>query len=300
MPQAKRPRKKPPAPPAKKAPPSPAEGAALLEALLGALGRDADSADDPIEAAQAVMYDAWDAPTKKRRVALAWKALAISPHCADAFVLLAQEEAKSLEQARDLYEQGVKAGEKALGPEGFKEYRGRFWGFLETRPYMRARSGLALTLAQLGDVKGAIGHYKDMLKLNPNDNQGIRYLLAAALMKAGERVALAKLFKKYKTDCCADWLYSRALLAFQEGGESEEANTLALQALQSNTHVPAMLAGKTKAKPNMMSGYVTMGGADEAASYVEHWGEAWRATEGAVAWLKRIAAQPEGATGAPA
>jgi Tetratricopeptide repeat len=41
---------------------------------------------------------------------------------------------------------------------------------------MRARAGLAATLDALGDVEAAIGHYRDMLRLNPGDNQGIRYL----------------------------------------------------------------------------------------------------------------------------
>ena len=59
----------------------------------------------------------------------------------------------------------------ALGPRGFKRCAGHFWGFLETRPYMRARAGLAGTLLKLGDVDGALSHYRDMLKLNPNDNQ---------------------------------------------------------------------------------------------------------------------------------
>jgi hypothetical protein len=70
----------------------------------------------------------------------------------------------------------------ALGPRGFKEYAGHFWGFLETRPYMRARAGLAGTLLKLGDVDGALAHYRDMLKLNPNDDQGIRYVLAGCLI----------------------------------------------------------------------------------------------------------------------
>jgi tetratricopeptide (TPR) repeat protein len=82
-----------------------------------------------------------------------------------------------------LYAKGVEAGELALGPRGFKEYAGHFWGFLETRPYMRARAGLASTLLQLGDVDGALAHYRDMLKLNPNDNQGIRYVVAGCLLK---------------------------------------------------------------------------------------------------------------------
>jgi hypothetical protein len=43
---------------------------------------------------------------------------------------------------------------------------------------MRARAGLTSTLLQLGDVAGALVHYRDMLKLNPNDNRELkRWLL---------------------------------------------------------------------------------------------------------------------------
>ena len=44
---------------------------------------------------------------------------------------------------RAILERAVKAGKLALGPDGFAEYVGHFWGFLETRPYMRARHALA-------------------------------------------------------------------------------------------------------------------------------------------------------------
>jgi hypothetical protein len=100
------------------------------------------------------------------------KALGISPLCADAYVLLA-EEARSIEEARDYYAKGVQAGGVALGPRGFKQYAGHFWGFLETAPICGPGPGLANTLL-LGDVDSALGHYRDMLKLNPNDNQGMR------------------------------------------------------------------------------------------------------------------------------
>ena len=107
-------------------------------------------ASDTTARAQEVMYKAWDQTSPGARVALAHKALTISPLCADAYVLLAEEEAKSVEEALEYYRKGVEAGEQALGPEGFKEYAGHFWGFLETRPYMRARAGLAATLNALG------------------------------------------------------------------------------------------------------------------------------------------------------
>ncbi len=96
-------------------------------------------------------------------------------------VLLAEEEAKSAEEALEYYRKGVEMGGQALGPEGFEEYAGHFWGFFETRPYMRARAGLAAALDALGEVDAAIGNYQEMLRLNPGDNQGIRYVLTRCL-----------------------------------------------------------------------------------------------------------------------
>ena len=105
----------------------------------------------PVEQAQQLMYDAWDS-SGKARVKLARRALAISKDCADAYVLLAEETARTLEEATEFYRQGVQAGERALGPEIFEEEVEHFWGILETRPYMRAREGLAACLWQLGDL----------------------------------------------------------------------------------------------------------------------------------------------------
>ncbi len=260
-----------------------------MESFMSAIG--GRQAKDAVAAAQDVMYDAWDQSSKRARVDLAHKALAISPLCADAYILLAEEEAKSAEEALEYFRKGVEAGKQALGPAGFKEYGGHFWGFLETRPYMRARAGLAATLNALGEVDAAIGHYRDMLRLNPNDNQGIRYVLAGCLMKRGDTEALEELFKKYDEDGSALWLYSRALVAFRENeGSDAKANEFARNALRANRHVPAVLTGSKKAKPST-SGYLTMGGEDEAAHYVEEWGFDWLTTPGAIDWLTKIAAE---------
>jgi tetratricopeptide (TPR) repeat protein len=284
MPISKKPRSKPVA----KTSPKTSAPAALpdrraMESFLAAIaGRRSDAATAK---AQDVMYEAWERNTSRSRIALARKALGISPLCADAYVLLA-EEAQSIEEARDLYAKGVEAGELALGPRGFKEYAGHFWGFLETRPYMRARAGLASTLVQLGDVGGALAHYRDMLKLNPNDNQGIRYILAGCLLKQDNYGALKELLAAHE-DGSAFWLYTRALVAFRES--DEQAAALVKDALSANEHVPAILAG---AEPEVRSdhGYITMGGPDEATYYVTECGAAWHRTPGAVPWLAKLAA----------
>jgi len=257
-----------------------------MESFLAALS--GHRGDDATAKAQDVMYDAWERTTSRSRIALAHKALGISPLCADAYVLLA-EEARSIKEARDYYAKGVEAGELALGPEGFKQYAGHFWGFLETRPYMRARAGLASTLLQLGDVDGALAHYRDMLKLNPNDNQGIRYVLAGCLLRQDNYSALKELLAAYE-DGSAFWLYTQALVAFRESeGGDEQAAALVRDAWSANEHVPAILAG-TKPAVNSNEGYITMGGPDEATYYVTECGAAWHRTPGAVAWLTKLAA----------
>src|ERR1700724_1166525 len=130
----------------------------FLAAIAGRRGDDADAK------AQDVMYEAWERTPSRSRIALARKALGISPLCADAYVLLA-EEARSIEEARDYYAKGVEAGELVLGPRGFKQYAGHFWGFLETRPYMRARAGLAGALLKFGAVYAALPTHRDLSKL---------------------------------------------------------------------------------------------------------------------------------------
>ena len=96
--------------------------------------------------------------------------------------MLLAEHAQTAEEARKHYEQGVAAGERALGKQAFEEYAGHFWGILETRPYMRAREGLAQCLWEAGQREEAAEHYRELLRLNPDDNQGVRYSLATLLL----------------------------------------------------------------------------------------------------------------------
>jgi tetratricopeptide (TPR) repeat protein len=193
---------------------------ASFEGMLSDMFGDSDE-ETPLRKAQDMMYDAWEVTDPKRRVALARKALEISPDCADAYVLLAEETARSLTEALNLYRQGVEAGERALGKEASEEDVGHFWAVLETRPYMRARAKLAQCLWASGKHDETIQHYKDMLRLNPNDNQGIRDLLMSRLMEMGRDEEAEALFEEYHHDGMASWIYSRALLDFRRMGDSE-------------------------------------------------------------------------------
>ena len=123
--------------------------------------------------------------------------------------------------------------------------------------------------------------------MNPNDNQGIRYVLAGGLLRQDNYSALKEPLAAHE-DGSAFWLYTQALVAFREnGGSDEQAAALVRDAWSANEHVPAILAGT---KPPVLSddGYVTMGGPDEATYYVTECGAAWHRTPGAVAWLTKL------------
>jgi hypothetical protein len=128
-----------------------------FEGMLSDMFGDTEE-ETPLKKAQDIIYDAWEAGDPKRRIALARKALEISPDCADAYVILVEDTASSLSESLDLYRQGVEAGERALGKDAFKDDVGHFWGILETRPYMRARAGLAGCLWGAGNHEEAIEH----------------------------------------------------------------------------------------------------------------------------------------------
>lgn len=252
----------------------------MMASMLGS------RSNNPLNQAQDLMYDAWESTDPEQRIALAKQAIEISPLCADAYNLLAEESAKTLDEAIALYHKAVAAGEAAIGPEDFKEFAGRFWGFHETRPYMRARHGLGEALWAAGDKEGAINNFNEMLELNPGDNQGIRYVLAAKLLDTGRTNELKKLLKTYEDDYSADIQYTRALIAFSEGANN--ANEIAKEALDTNKHVPSILSGKKKSTPP--EDYITMGGEDEASGYVEIFGRAWKKTPGAIEWLCKVTA----------
>jgi tetratricopeptide (TPR) repeat protein len=51
------------------------------------------------------------------------------------------------------------------------------WGTLGNRPFLRTLHGLGLCYMKLHEINKAIELFEALLKYNPNDNQGVRYLL---------------------------------------------------------------------------------------------------------------------------
>ena len=256
----------------------------MQQAIAQQFGEQPGSGDPQLDQAQQIMYKAWDESHPGKRITLAHQALAVSPNCADAYVLLAEEEADTAGRALEYYQQGVEAGQRALGEDYFSEEVGHFWGLLETRPYLRALHGKAGLLWQLRRHEEAGAIYREMLRLNPNDNQGVRYSLLQLLLELDRGDEARALIAQYADEYSAAWLYTQALLSFQQEGDSP-ASTRALQgALKQNPHVPAYLSGQ-KRIPNRLPDTISPGAETEAIDYAVGHLNDWRRTPGAVEWI---------------
>jgi len=193
------------------------------------------------ERARNLIYDAFQSDGKQR-YKFAEEALKLNPNCVDAYVILA-EKTNSLEEAILLYEKGIHAGERELGQAFFKENTGYFWGLLETRPFMRAKLHYAEALSLLGKKTEAVEQYEELLKLNPVDNQGVRYSLFVAYVDSGEYKKAGNLLQQYE-EASAQHIYNKLLLELYENGFTKEAKMLLKAAKTVNKHVIAFLTGK--------------------------------------------------------
>ncbi len=246
-----------------------------------------------LDEAQELIYDAWEAPSKKRAVQLARRALELSTDCIDAYLILADLNTKTDEEAIALYRKAVETGRRTLGKKTFKEDAGEFWGLLETRPFMRAFDGLASILRYTDGEEEAIAIWREMLCLNPNDNQGVRYRLLALLIEMNCNDDAEALMKKCGEDFLADWAYARALLAFRREGDTARTRKFLAAALAKNAHVPQYLLAKKKL-PKFREDFITPGEESEAVSVAEAYVLSWHLTLGAAEWLARESGVPLG------
>ncbi len=106
------------------------------------------------------------------------EALRLDPGHADAWVHLGilGFEQDRVEDALACYERGEAAAlVRIIGDPG--KYEGPFWLDLDSRPYMRALHGKGLCLWRLDRTREARQMFAQMLRLNRNDNQGVRFLI---------------------------------------------------------------------------------------------------------------------------
>jgi tetratricopeptide (TPR) repeat protein len=239
----------------------------------------------PSEKAMEFFEKALDAEDILQHMVFIGKALEVDPWYTDAWLYQLEcvplENEDSIEALRHL----KTIAERRLGKKAFKECAGHFWGFMETRPYMRVCAALAEALIYEGYFDEAIAELERVLELNPGDNQGVRYWLLPTYLRVGKLEEAAHLEAKYPGECewSVSFAWSRILRCWlqQDVAGAEDA----LQAARKqNPHMEPYLVGK-KELPDMLPDSYTLGSKEEALAFAEYLVPAWQHHPEAVEWL---------------
>lgn len=254
----------------------------FMSNLMGQSLDDLPERTDKKGRSQDLVFEAYEQTVSKGKK-LVKQALELDPNNADAYNYLASIE-RDIDKAIKQYDKAIKAGERTLGKKFFKEEKVYFWGMLETRPYMRAKAGLADCFYAKKEVDKAIEIYEEMLELNPNDNQGIRYLLSTLLLGKKDLTKFEKFIKESEDEDCAVWNYNNALYNFKKSGRTKKSEKILLQAYNSNEFVIDYMLGNKK-MPKDLPQYIGRGDENEAISYVNGAWSIWEKTAEAFDWL---------------
>ena len=213
--------------------------------------------------AQMLAYEAFAAESEEERRELAAKAIAISPTLPDALLLEAEAEG-DMKKASALYEKAIRNASKTFEPGENP------WMNLPNRPFMRAAFAYGVHLFKQREFDEAADVFKDLVRMNPTDNQGARFEAVACLVHAERFNEAAELMVRYEKGSQSDatYLYLDWKLEHDaSGGKSEEAREMLEKAAKANGHVMHLMTFKAKTidYPKQMN---IQPGSEEEARYI--------------------------------
>ena len=139
-------------------------------------------------------------------------------------------------------------------------------------------------------MERALIMFENIIALNPGDNQGVRSLIVDCYFRLKRPLDVLRTCDLYPGDGMEGLVYGRTLALFQLDRMVEAERELRDAA----SYLPLIakeLAKKRHPRPEeLYPGYVTHGGADQAYSYWEDYGPFWKATPGALEWVRSFLA----------
>jgi tetratricopeptide (TPR) repeat protein len=214
---------------------------------------------------------AWEAKTQAARDRHARKALDADLDNIDAYTILAFG-AKTLAERLALLREAVRVGDRLWAP-CLDDEDMAWWGFIGTRPYLRAMHNLGDALVEAGDWQETEEIFARMLALNPNDNTGARGTMARILMEKPQIRKLRALLRRYDDDMLLEMAMAQFWLDLR--AKSADPAKLCPAIDERNAYVLRLLVGQDVGKIETSPFGITMGGADEAAEYVAEFGPVW-------------------------
>ncbi len=185
------------------------------------------------------------------------------------------------------YQNYIDDFKKNVGEEFFKENEGKFWAIPETRTFMGCLFEQTLLFWQNNEKNKAIDQLKYILKLNPRDDQGVRYVLLAYLLELDMLEDAQSLMMSYSDDYSTYWSFCELLLDIKKQEDSAIIEMEFGMCVECNEFVVPYLIGDEKIPSDAVGSYDD-GDRNEAIFYVQSAGDAWFNDKNALNTLKEL------------
>ena len=182
---------------------------------------------------------------------------------------------KGLARAKELFPREFSLGKSNLP-----------WGVIENRPFFRMYKTLGVVLKDSGDIAGAREVFRDIVGMNPDDNQGVRELLCSCFFQLGDNQAVLELCKKYEDDGMAAMTFGKALALFK-AGRVDEARKALKEAVRYGANIATEITAKKHSKLRDRYSAYEWGSKREAELYWDEFGGYW--DEAAVRFVREEA-----------
>lgn len=184
----------------------------------------------------------WWAGDRRGAARLFRRTLELAPQHADAHnhLGIVSLEARKLKAAEQHFRAAIDGGQRHLEHDGAEVP----WGFIENRPFLRGLANLALVLVEQRKWAEALAIHKRMLTINPDDNQGIRYMVGVECLRVGDNAGALAAFQKclHEEVGCA---FGLALAKLRAQRPTVEIGEALLTGFAANRYVAPMLLGET-------------------------------------------------------
>ena len=145
------------------------------------------------------------------------------------------------------------------------------WDCLENRPFLQALNTQAWDHERRGDIEEALAGYRELLRVCPNDNLGVRYKLLQLLLNGRDWSGLRNLLQDLGAEDKRPAVdFARALLAWRDGGSDTFQ-----EAVDRHPLVASRIAQGERPATFDSSAHESFGSFSEAEGYWEDYRPAW-------------------------
>jgi len=161
------------------------------------------------------------------------------------------------------------------------------WTVLDNRPGLRLLYRRAMHYRDTGREQLAKHASEELIRINPNDNHGIRSLVINSYLRDGQNEKAIQLAQDYPSDVLIDVRFGE-VLALYRMQRTKDAEYALRKSHYERPLVSKTLWRKRVKQPHLDFLGVTVGGEDEAWLYREEMRDVWASTSGALEWLRKL------------